>query len=709
MLGHGKELLGSVSASAHALNISVKWLPSDPDIPTHLLVYANGPEYQNEPTAISITDYQGSPVSSVSFLDLDLDGGQVGGTVTWTEPGDTLRITHYSVYLSDSTSTPEMLIAQDLPVGTNMVVLSPDIPSYVSGVLFTHILVTWNTSLAELVSSVGSASLQDNDGTVSSIQFTDDDPIADQISGELTWSVPADTSIIHGYSVYIANDGIGTDRQQIGMNITGGDSSNLTMYQTALGGRTRVLVYSRSTLAEQSTPAAYLIADYIEGYSQAHACWCGGFDIRAVVHNGDLWRAGGFNGDRLVNDLPNQVSDRVCSVSPDDFRNDVQIRRSRGGEAGRWRVVVQQATWSMRNGFGFLSFDGKLWVIAGRGSAALLSDAWYSTDGVSWTMATASAAFGARCDFGAIVFLGMIFVMGGFNNNLLNDVWSSTDGATWSLVVATAAWKGRRDFGIAVFQNELWLIGGYDGAIQSDVWRSIDGASWTSQTSAADFGPRWGFGVAVHAGKLWIVGGFKYRLTKYYERQRYQRHWSPQGSVVDVPYPSKRVALSDLKLSGGNNLPVVVNYTRPQGMAASNGVKVGDVLAEVTYRGLAKDTTVFQTLPAGGLSTAPIGKMVLGFKDPKSENPTLGIIPERYLIEHSPDYPLDIWTTNGTAGWEYLDNHLFSGVSGCRDSFAIAEVSHSTATGGGLFLALLNSAGEELHRTGPTWSNSTVR
>jgi hypothetical protein len=49
-------------------------------------------------------------------------------------------------------------------------------------------------------------------------------------------------------------------------------------------------------------------------------------------------------------------------------------------------------------------FDGKMWVIGGRDYEDERADVWCSSDGVTWTQATDSAAFGPRCWHASVVF-----------------------------------------------------------------------------------------------------------------------------------------------------------------------------------------------------------------------------------------------------------------------------------------------------------------
>jgi hypothetical protein len=65
-----------------------------------------------------------------------------------------------------------------------------------------------------------------------------------------------------------------------------------------------------------------------------------------------------------------------------------------------------------------LSFDGRMWLMAGWHDGRLPSD-------------------GAR-----------------------NEVWSSTDGVNWLMVTKNAGWSPRLASGAVVFKDRMWIIGG---------------------------------------------------------------------------------------------------------------------------------------------------------------------------------------------------------------------------------------------------------
>lgn len=67
-----------------------------------------------------------------------------------------------------------------------------------------------------------------------------------------------------------------------------------------------------------------------------------------------------------------------------------------------------------------------MWVMGGYGNVVgqwERNDVWYSTDGITWTQATAAAGWAARDGLGSVVYKNKMWVMGG---SYLHDVWSSS-------------------------------------------------------------------------------------------------------------------------------------------------------------------------------------------------------------------------------------------------------------------------------------------
>ena len=179
-----------------------------------------------------------------------------------------------------------------------------------------------------------------------------------------------------------------------------------------------------------------------------------------------------------------------------------------------WTEVVQTAPYSQRNSHLTLSYDSRLWVIGGAGTATK-SDVWYSYDGADWSMASTMTALGLRTSHAGAVFDpgagARMYVIGGFKNgSLVSDVHSSQDGANWTQLTSSAAFGARYGHSAAVFDGRLWVSGGidtYGGTCKNDVWYSYDGASWTLAAASAAFSPRYRHVMFAANGRLWITGG----------------------------------------------------------------------------------------------------------------------------------------------------------------------------------------------------------
>jgi hypothetical protein len=113
-----------------------------------------------------------------------------------------------------------------------------------------------------------------------------------------------------------------------------------------------------------------------------------------------------------------------------------------------------------------------MWVVGGAGiGMATNRDVWYSTDGITWTQATASAAFSARYYHSSAVFNGKMWVIGGQDGTgTRNDIWYSTDGSAWTQLSSFTGFSPRYGQSSLVFNNELWSIGGTGDTDYKDVW-----------------------------------------------------------------------------------------------------------------------------------------------------------------------------------------------------------------------------------------------
>ncbi|MDD5530207.1 MAG: T9SS type A sorting domain-containing protein [bacterium] len=178
-----------------------------------------------------------------------------------------------------------------------------------------------------------------------------------------------------------------------------------------------------------------------------------------------------------------------------------------------WTQATASAGWAIRYGHTSVVFDGKMWVLGGLEpmTGNVYSDVWYSTDGISWTQATASAGWGKKGVHTSVVFDNKMWVLGGIDSTDMacNDVWYSTDGINWTQATASAGWGARDCFASTVFNNKMWVFGGedYSSNFYNDVWYSTDGANWVQATSSAGWSGRAALTSIVFNNKIWVIGG----------------------------------------------------------------------------------------------------------------------------------------------------------------------------------------------------------
>ncbi|CAE6911966.1 unnamed protein product [Symbiodinium natans] len=188
-------------------------------------------------------------VHSLTFTDLDLDNDELGGTLGWWEHSQSYKVEYYHVFLAtDAAGSNRVRISNDtgVPQGTSYFNVEPDTTVWLPGSLHaTHFCIF-------------------------QVSFTDLDLDVNEFGGNLSWQQPsADTALITHYRAALLNR---WSRARGGYNATELEATGALSYVeigevpfgintftvpagTLRSSYSHFLVYSRSALAEASTPA----------------------------------------------------------------------------------------------------------------------------------------------------------------------------------------------------------------------------------------------------------------------------------------------------------------------------------------------------------------------------------------------------------------------------------------------------------------------
>src|SRR6185503_11093548 len=188
-----------------------------------------------------------------------------------------------------------------------------------------------------------------------------------------------------------------------------------------------------------------------------------------------------------------------------------------------WRLETANAAFGTRWIHKTLVYDNAIWLLSGiRANGTGVNEVWKSLDGVNWTQVNQITPWGL---------IGFIPTMAAtvFNNQMWvvisGRTYSSTDGANWTAQSAPTAIGGgvQREYAsFTAYNNKLWYIDGamvslaspgppatFNRVAQNDVWSSNDGITWTqvSAPGVAPFAARQQHAAFVLGGKLWVFGG----------------------------------------------------------------------------------------------------------------------------------------------------------------------------------------------------------
>jgi len=313
-------------------------------------------------------------------------------------------------------------------------------------------------------------------------------PSAETYSSDQSVTILCSTE---GATIYYATNGVTPDA-----------SSNLYTTPIAIEGDGTVITIEAIALKNGLITSEVATATYSINYLDVdweQATSNGGFSVRqrhtSVVYDSKLWVIGGWHG---------------------GFRNDVWYST----DGANWTQATASAAFSARTNHSSVVFDNKMWVIGGN-DGSRKNDVWYSSDGITWTQATAEAAFPVRCGHSSVVFDNKTWVIGGAQtasgwqaSNYLNDAWYSTDGINWTEATASADFGARGWFGCTTYDGgsgeAIWVSGGRDATLPvhlNDVWYSTDGTTWTQATGEASFSARTSHTSVSYDSKIWVICG----------------------------------------------------------------------------------------------------------------------------------------------------------------------------------------------------------
>ncbi|CAE7192730.1 unnamed protein product, partial [Symbiodinium sp. KB8] len=214
---------------------------------------------QTTPTVLALQDNNAS-VSSVLFIDLDLDLGDIGGPSSWLPPLDTSLVTHYEVYFSNSTVGEWREHYATLPVGTTLLQIHAEKSLKSDEAYISHFLVYTRSALVEQ-STPSIHRISDEFASVSNISFKDLDLDRDEIGGLVSWESPDKPDLVEGYHLYFADSADGFYRSQVDEGVPVNITALDILYDTPRQNFSYLAIYTRSSLVEQTTPVAAALSD----------------------------------------------------------------------------------------------------------------------------------------------------------------------------------------------------------------------------------------------------------------------------------------------------------------------------------------------------------------------------------------------------------------------------------------------------------------
>jgi len=214
-----------------------------------------------------------------------------------------------------------------------------------------------------------------------------------------------------------------------------------------------------------------------------------------VYFNDKLWVIGGnFNS--------TYYADVWHTNSPSDWESRPDLG-TYGAELAQYTEVTTNAPFGARTGHALTVHNGEMYLSGGKNSnGEYLDDLWKTSDGVNWTQVNEDiSTMDKRAYHQMLSFDGKLWIIAGranYHDSIFdedttiyeaNDIWMSSDnGVTWTEVAEHASFEQRQNFQAVVHNNAIYITGGWGGdgyvsvqgkdSILNDVWRSEDGVNW---------------------------------------------------------------------------------------------------------------------------------------------------------------------------------------------------------------------------------------
>lgn len=235
----------------------------------HLVIYTRSfLVEQTTPAFFALSDTH-SIASDIVFEDLDLDYTDLGGNISWLFPVEAQQVTEYYIYLGDSPEPAKILGENGSFPWTGRSQLGV-VPYYNSDLFvpsetprngYGYVLVYASSALAEQTTPAVHV-IHDANASVSNVDFVGKDLDLEDLGGYVSWIEPtADLDRVMAYSVYLSLDAVGTGRSKIEQDVLVGSTQLLVPAETPRQTFTYFVVYTRSTLVEQSTPVSHVLFD----------------------------------------------------------------------------------------------------------------------------------------------------------------------------------------------------------------------------------------------------------------------------------------------------------------------------------------------------------------------------------------------------------------------------------------------------------------